>query len=198
MNILYEDLPTAVSVRGETYEVLTDFRDWIRFSDLVSDSRIDDSEKIGIMSEWYVCGCPCTVKDMIDGLIKFFSSGGEDSDQEDTEAEETDSPADEPKNMRQLYSYSEDAAYIIGGFLECYGIDLLEIPYMHWWKFKSLLNAMSEETEFKKRIQYRSIDASKIKDSSERRRIQRIQANIALKKGVVSDCDIASALDVLM
>ena len=198
MNILYEDLPTAVSVHGETYEVLTDFRDWIRFSDLVSDSQIDDSEKIGIMSEWYVCGCPGAAKDMIDGLIKFFSSDGEDSDQEDTEAGETDSPAEEAKSMRQLYSYSEDAAYIICGFLECYGIDLLEIPYMHWWKFKALLNAMSEETEFKKRIQYRSIDASKIKDSSERRRIQRIQAHIALKKGVVSDCDIASALDALM
>lgn len=198
MNILYEDLPTTISVHGETYEVLTDFRDWIRFSDLVSDSRIDDSEKIGIMSEWYVCGCPGAVKDMLDGLIKFFSSDGEDSDQEDTEAEETDNPADDPENMRQLYSYGEDAAYIIGGFLECYGVDLLEIPYMHWWKFKALLNALSEETEFKKRIQYRSIDASKIKDSSERRRIQRIQANIALKKGFVSDCDIANALDALM
>ena len=42
-----------------------------------------------------------------------------------------------------------------------------------------------------------NIDVSKIKDPNERKRIQRIQADIALK-AAVTDEDIADALDLMM
>ena len=64
---------------------------------------------------------------------------------------------------------------------------------MHWWQFRYLLDGLNEKTEFIKRLAYRSIDASKIKDKKERNRIIQIQRKIALPGKGVSDYDIGNA-----
>ena len=87
--------------------------------------------------------------------IYFTAEGEEDNNEEDTK-------------HNQVISYNQDAPYIISGFLECYGIDLTEIPYMHWWKFQMLIDGMNEDCELKKRMGYRSIDLNQIKDKEER------------------------------
>ena len=52
--------------------------------------------------------------------------------------------------------------------MEQYKIDLQEIEYMHWWKFRALFDGLNENTEIVKIMGYRSMDLSKIKDTERR------------------------------
>ena len=40
MNILFEEFPDSVCVNGENYPIETDFREWIRFIQLVEDDEV--------------------------------------------------------------------------------------------------------------------------------------------------------------
>lgn len=40
MNILFEEFPDSVCVNGENYQIETDFREWIRFIQLVEDDEV--------------------------------------------------------------------------------------------------------------------------------------------------------------
>lgn len=55
----------------------------------------------------------------------------------------------------QIYSYNYDDEYIYGAFYEQYRIDL-STEKIHWWKFKSLLNSLKDDTEFVKIKGYRA------------------------------------------
>lgn len=78
-------------------------------------------------------------------------------------------------NKRQIYNYEFDAEYIYSAFMQQYRIDLQEIKYLHWWKFKALFNGLSKETQFVQIMGYRSIDTKKIKDRKERKRYEELQ-----------------------
>ena len=53
-----------------------------------------------------------------------------------------------------------------------------------------LFDGLSDDTEIKQRIMYRSLDLSTIKDKDERKRIQKIQRSIQLPQEALSDYDI--------
>lgn len=56
-----------------------------------------------------------------------------------------------------------------------------------------LFDGLSEENEIKKRIMYRGINLSEIRDPEERKRIQKIQKVIELKQEELTDYDIGDA-----
>jgi len=58
---------------------------------------------------------------------------------------------------KQIYSYEFDDEYIYGAFYEQYGLDL-EYEKIHWWKFKSLLKSLKDDTEFVKIQSYRAYE----------------------------------------
>ena len=80
----------------------------------------------------------------------------------------------------QAFSYTEDAECIYCAFLQCYGIELDTVTYMHWWKFKILFEGLPENTEIKQRILNRTINLNEVKDKEERKRIRKIKKQIAL------------------
>ena len=49
MNILYEQFPEEVKVNGEYYPIVTDFREWIRFAELVEDDSVPWRMKCGLL-----------------------------------------------------------------------------------------------------------------------------------------------------
>ena len=53
MNILYEQFPEEVKVNGEYYPIVTDFREWIRFTELVEDDSVPWRMKCGLLSVSY-------------------------------------------------------------------------------------------------------------------------------------------------
>ena len=39
-----------------------------------------------------------------------------------------------------------------------YGIDLQDVEDLHWWKFRAMFNSLTNQCEFVKIMEYRSID----------------------------------------
>ena len=49
--------------------------------------------------------------------------------------------------VQRIYSFEHDDDYIYSAFLTQYHIDLQDIEYLHWWKFKALLRTLSSDLE---------------------------------------------------
>ena len=70
MNILFEEFPDSVCVNGENYPIETDFREWIRFIQLVEDDEVPWQIKCQLMMQWYTDGMP----DDLEGAV--YALGG--------------------------------------------------------------------------------------------------------------------------
>ena len=172
MNILFEEFPDSVCVNGENYQIETDFREWIRFIQLVEDDEVPWQIKCQLMMQWYTDGMPDDLEGAVYALGGFLEMRVDRSDSEE-----------HSKSVpKQLYSFEQDADCIYSAFREVYGINLQTVPYMHWWEFQTLFIGLPEKTEIKQRIMYRNTDLRDIKDKDERKRIQKIQRAISLKK----------------
>lgn len=182
MNLFYETLPTSVMVSGKCVRIRTDFREYISLLDMLKDKDIKSVDKLLILSEYFLDDIEIS-QSAIDALCSFVGA-----DLSDGEASQE--VANDRKN---LFSFSVDYPYILSGFLRDYGIDLIDIKYLHWWKFRMLFDGLSEDNEIKKRIMYRGINLNEIKDPEERKRIRKIQTSIALQEDELTDYDIGNA-----
>ena len=172
MNVLYEPLPDAVTVKEKSYKVLTDYKAWLKLIDLVDSQELTEDQKNMLYKEWYIDICPDDTNDRQLGLVRFLTM---DELRDRTRGQQQTRGAPK-KKQKQTLSYSLDAPFIVSGFLECYGIDLLDPQTeMHWWRFCMLLDGLPDHTEIQKRRAYRAIDLSSIKDKNEKARIRRIQ-----------------------
>lgn len=103
-------------------------------------------------------------KKQIDDIVWFYLKG---KDMKDNKTK---------TNKNQLiYSFEYDADFIFSAFYETYhGLDLNE-ENLHWWKFKAMFEGLSSKTKFVEIMGYRAIDLSKIKDSEEKKRYQKLK-----------------------
>lgn len=201
MNVFYEELPEALEINGREYPVITDFREWIRFSDMLK-SDIPPEFKLEFLSEMFLEEVPDLytedgIEEVMDAITSFLSLSGTEfpdisSDEANSEEESEEVEYEEQRAKKAIY-YEQDAPYIISAFRREYQIDLLSVPYMHWWKFRMLLDGLSEESQIKKRIYWRTCDVSKM-DKKERREILKIRRSITIpEEEYVSDEDIGNA-----
>lgn len=184
--LLYEEPPTSVLVNGEGYSIITDFREWIRLIDLVESNDIDNQSKSRLILEWYNKEKPCDEAGAIKALTYFLKGEYSEDDTGTDTGEQTSNPV-------PVFSYSYDAEVIYSDFMKVYGIDLLDVEYMHWWKFKALLSNLPEDSKFKERIYYRTINLAEIEDEKERDRIAKIKRRISLPATTMTDEDIGNA-----
>ena len=190
MNILFQKFPQTVTVNGREYAVVTDFREWIKMHEFLTEIDTFTPRVLEMLLGWYTDDVPEDTEGAIRALEGFLCLEG----MQDEFQEEED--IDEKGPGKPVFSYSQDAVFIYSAFREIYGIDLDEIEYMHWWKFRALFDGLPADTEIKQRIYYRSLDPKKIKDKEEKKRIQKIQRRIAIKEKaqrVVSDYEIGDA-----
>lgn len=173
LNVLYESFPEYVIVHGVKYPIETDFREWIRFAELVEDESLPWQVKLHFMFEWFLGETPNDIESAIYALGDFLTARKLYSGEGSPHAE---------KEIKPAFSFQEDAGCIYSAFIECYDIDLQTVDHMHWWKFKTLFDWLPEDTEIKQRIRYRTIDINSIKDKDERKRVKKIQDAIALNK----------------
>lgn len=154
MNLLLDRPPTQIEVGGLFYEIDADFRTGIAFELLMLDEEFTETEKAARAMELYFPQIPDDEEEAMEKILWFYLCGREETNQEEKETE----PA--PKNI--VYSYEYDAGSIYAAFLSQYGMDLVEIPFLHWWKFKALFHALDENLEFMKIMRYRAVDITKI------------------------------------
>lgn len=177
INILYDPLPDSIFTAGGKHDIITDFRDWLRFADMLADKELSAYDKLSCMAYW-LCNPPDIItSEIVNELLSFYSASNSDSS---TEHKKGTSEENEKINKPPVFSWKIDAPYVLGDFRRFYNIDLLSTEYMHWWEFKSLFNALPDDSNCHKRIIYRGTNLSEIKNASERERIRRIQRQIAL------------------
>lgn len=190
MNLFYEDLPVTIQVCGESIPIVTDFREYIKLLDMLKDDDVSETERILLLNEYFLKEV-LDIEEGINRLSDFVSMKAlEKVCLEEENSEEEHQEPEEQKVEKPLFSFSVDYPYILSGFMRDYGLDLLSVKYLHWWKFRMLFDGLSDDTEIKQRIMYRSIDLSSIKDKDERKRIQRIQRSIQLPQEALSDYEI--------
>lgn len=190
MNLFYEDYPKSILVDGEEIQIITDFRSYIQLFDMLKDDSINSVEKAMVIREYFKADPP-NFSNAIDALLDFVTMeeipkcgvymNGENEDDD--------------VRKKELYSFSIDYPFIFSAFLQEYGINIRTIKYMHWWEFRMLFDGLSDNTEIKKRIMYRSMDLNEIKDKAEKKRIQKIQNQIRLPDNELSDYDIGDAFE---
>lgn len=188
MNLFYEGYPSSITVNGLEIQIVTDFREYVKLMDMLKDDSLNSSEKIFFLKQYFLMP-PNDFSDAMDALTDFvIMKARNENVVEETEVEEAES-------KKEVYSFEYDYPFIFSAFLSEYGINIRTIPYMHWWEFKLLFDGLSEKTEIKQRIMYRSIDLNTIKNKDERERIRKIQNAIRLPQNKVSDYDIGDAFE---
>jgi hypothetical protein len=168
-NILLDELPQYTK---SGLQIRTDFRESIKFELLMQDRNLSEDVKImqALQLYYYDPNKITDIKKAIDDILWFYKCGKEMQENNSINYEESTQ-----EKTKQIYSYEFDDEYIFSAFLEQYGIDLNEIEYMHWWKFKALFNSLNENTQFVKVMSYRNMNIAKIKDKEMKAHYKKMQ-----------------------
>lgn len=166
-NILVDLLPTTVNVGGTDYPINSDFRTSILFEQMAVDTDIENDEKWRYLLEYYYNGITVTdenIGGLVEEALKFYrcERGQLQSDNEGCKDSSTSS-------SDKIYDFDYDDMYIYSAFLQQYNIDLQDVEYLHWWKFKAMFNGLKEDCKFCKILEYRSVDLAEIKDEEQRK-----------------------------
>lgn len=105
-------------------------------------------------------------KKAIDDIIWFYSCG---------KSEEKTSQKNKKGKNKQIYSYEFDNDLIYSAFKNQYNVDLEEIEYLHWWKFRAMFNGLKSDNRIVEIMGYRAMDLSKIKDKDMKKHYKQLQ-----------------------
>ncbi len=166
MNLLIDKLPTDY----EGLKINTNFRSFILFELLMQDNEISQKDKILLTLSYFFDERPKDVKKAIEGVLWFYRCG----------EKEKHSKSGGNGKQKQIYSFEHDAKYIYSAFLDQYGIDLNEIDYLHWFKFRALFEGLKSDNKICEIMGYRAIDLNKIKDKEEKKKYRKLQREFAL------------------
>lgn len=171
-NILLDSLPDKIVVRGTEFEIDSDFRTAIRFTLLMQDSTIDDYTKIDIAIYMFLGDVQVPdLKETTTELLTFYRCGKPEEKQREGSSEAT---------AKRTYDFSYDADLIYAAFLEQYGLDLQDVPFLHWWRFRALFAGLSDATQFMKVVGYRAVSITNKMSKEEKQRYQKLKALYAL------------------
>ena len=141
-------LPNAIMVNGNSFLIDTDFRKWI---------------KVGKMLEE-----KCTILELAEEVIQSISIAELLENSEEILSKLLDfytnpnaTPRADSNDTTPIIDYVEDGEYIVGSFMQAYGIDLT-VCDMHWHMFKALLLSLPENSKMKQIMQMRSYKKSNV------------------------------------
>ena len=119
------ELPTALEVNGNTYEIRSDFRAVLDVLAAQNDPELDDQSKayvlLTIMYPDFQSIPRDDVEEALKKAIEFIDYGYEDDGS--------------PKP--RLVDWQQDASMIISGINKVAHTEVRQLQYMHWWTFFS-------------------------------------------------------------
>lgn len=166
MNILVDLVPTTINIDNKEYEINSDFRTSILFELLMQDNSMGDKDKMLMALKLYYPVIPKNLNEAIEQMLWFYRCG------KDVRKSKGNGKG---KSVTQIYSFDCDDDYIYAAFMDQYSIDLQDIEYLHWWKFKAMFKSLKEDNEIVKIMGYRSMDLSKIKDKEQKSYYKKMQ-----------------------
>ncbi|MDE5578005.1 MAG: bacteriophage Gp15 family protein [Oscillospiraceae bacterium] len=134
--MINRELPIVFRLDGTDYPFHSDFREWIRFESLVNNSDVPEIVKGTLMRNLVFAGKPPANDLAADSFIAWFYNGGHEI--------RKSSDGEEYLESRRVYDFEYDFDYIYAAFMELYRTDLVDIPYLHWWKFRALFKGLHD------------------------------------------------------
>ena len=168
MNLLLDKLPTDY----EGLKINTNFRSFILFELLMQDNELKTEEKIYLAIKLFYEEEPKDLKKAVEGILWFYKCGEKEKI--------IKGKASDNKPSKQIYSFEYDAKYIYSAFKDQYSVDLNEIDYLHWFKFKALFEGLKDDNKICEIMGYRAIDLNKIKDKEQKKRYRQLKRKWAL------------------
>lgn len=160
--------PTKIEVNGNIYNLNTDFRVAIACFKAINDYEITDRERLLAVESLLIKEeIPRCDENQIVKKIGLYLRCG---DEENTNEEEID------------MDYVQDEVKVKTSIRQCYGINLNEVEYMHWWEYNELISGLTGDSLINKIRELRSMDVSEIQDEKLREQVIRNQERVALKK----------------
>lgn len=187
--MMLEKPPMSVDVGGLSYAIDPDFRTMIEVENLITGKDVTEEQKafaeeIMIFNPDISFDAACTNAKYYEALRLFYKENIPDALEEAIEklvwfygCGKQEQAAGRGK--KPLYSYRYDFDYINAGFLQDYKIDLLEVEFLHWWKFVSLFSALRDDCKIREIMGYRGAD-TKGMDKEQKRFIREKQKLYAL------------------
>lgn len=159
-----EDLPESIDANGTILPIFADFRTWVRVDSVIQDNAIPEELKLPVICD--LIGINPFVfkgdqKDLWDAIMGFYFC--------DKKPKESHAKT----NGRQGYRFEYDMDLIYAAFRQQYNINLLDAK-LHWFEFKALFNALSDDTMIIRVIGYRTRDTSSLK-GEEKSHAQRLE-----------------------
>ena len=141
-------LPNAIMVNGNSFLINTDFRKWIKVSKMLEEkcTIIDLAEEV--IQSISLAELLENSEEILSKLLEFYTNPNA-------------TPRVDSNDTTPIIDYVEDGEYIVGSFMQAYGIDLT-ICDMHWHLFKALLLSLPENSKMKQIMQMRSYKKSNI------------------------------------
>lgn len=168
MNLLTEIAPRSTMIERREYEIDADFRNCIRFEQLMFDPNIDDNLRGVLALNLFYPKIPQDISTAFKKILWLYSAG-----------EEQQLKVPGGGQQKRIYSFEHDSEYIFAAFFSDYRIDLNDIAFLHWWKFRALFAGLKPDNLICKIMEYRGADLSKLK-GEERKFYQEMQKQYAL------------------
>jgi len=172
-------------VDGREFFIRSDFRISIMFELLIGDTELSQRQKLLHMLELYYETIPENADEAVEQVLNFYACG--------KQRKENSSGKKKKGITSPIYSFEHDDGMIFSAFYDQYGIDLNDIEYLHWWKFRAMFDALKEDNEIVKIMRYRATDLSTIKDKHERNRIAKLKAIHALPSNMTVEDKVSAA-----
>ncbi|MGI6663881.1 MAG: Gp15 family bacteriophage protein [Christensenellaceae bacterium] len=147
--------PNTVEVAGSVFLINADYRVALKIFRIHGDGNVQGTSKVLLSLQWfYSLPMYCllaknngALDEVYMAMMRFLV--GE--------------PKETPKEQKQEYCFEFDAQEIYASFLQQYGIDIVDIDFLHWYKFSALFAGLGEETPFVRKVIARTRDTSKLK-----------------------------------
>lgn len=172
MSILTQPLPVSVSIADRVYDIAADFRAVLRIHALRRQPLSLEESGWQALSIFYLGHIPQDIEAAVQKLIWFLHLG-ETTAEQTTSAHAVQTPPD--------FCFEQDAPLLYAAFLEQYHMDLLQIPFLHWWAFHALLEGLHGEVKLQEVRRCRTVNLSQIKDPQLKQYYRQMQKVYALQ-----------------
>lgn len=129
-------LPVVFESNGKEYPFHSDFREWIRFESLITNSDVPEIARDMLALRLVFAGeIPEDVLGAREFMLWFYRGG---------QPMKGASDSGEAMESRRVYDFEYDFEFLYAAFLEQYGVDLIDVPYLHWWKFRAMFKGLHD------------------------------------------------------
>lgn len=164
MDLLIDRAPKEVAIDGVLIPIESNFRTSILFELMLLDPDIPEPIKMVQGLGLYYPTIPQNTQAAVERMVWFYRGG----------QQEEDRPG-KGKPKSAIYSFEYDADMIYAAFRAQYGIDLQDIEYLHWWKFKALFRGLTDEHEIVKAMGYRATEITADMSKEQRKHLNEMK-----------------------